>query len=138
VPKAVLENWYHETVEFLSPEARNGYLFVGLDELRDEDGNIKRVPVLDEEGQPVVKDGVPEMRNAVALSSSATIKERMNMIPNGNYRAVVMTKEQFAAIPMRPETVEEHAQDVLFAAAAAGRVTINAESHREANKKTGL
>lgn len=138
VPKAVLENWYHETVEFLSPEARNGYLFVGLDELRDEDGNIKRVPVLDEEGQPVVKDGVPEMRNAVALSSSATIKERMNMIPNGNYRAVVMTKEQFAAIPMRPETVEEHAQDVLFAAAAAGRVTINAESHRDANKKNRL
>ncbi|HAV1601568.1 TPA: DEAD/DEAH box helicase family protein [Enterobacter hormaechei subsp. xiangfangensis] len=138
VPKAVYENWYHEAQEFFSPDALRNYLFVGLDELRGEDGAIKRVPVLDEEGQPVVVDGVPVMRNAVALSSSATIKERMNMIPNGNYRAVVMTKEQYAAIPMRPETVEEHAQDVLFAAAAAGRVTINAESHREANKKNRL
>jgi SNF2 family DNA or RNA helicase len=138
VPKAVLENWYHEAQEFHSREALQGYLFVGLDELRGEDGNIKRVPVLDEEGNPVIVDGVPVMRNAVALASSATIKERMNLIPYSNYRAVVMTKEQYAAIPMRPETIEEHAQDVLFAAAAAGRVALAAGTHREANQKNRL
>lgn len=138
VPKSVYENWYHEAQEFLSPDALRGYLFVGLDEIRDNDGQIKRVPVLDDNGNPVIIDGVPQMRNAVALSSSATIKERMNLIPHSNYRAVVMTKEQYAAIPLRPETVEDHAQDILFAAAAAGRVTLNAESHREANKKNRL
>ncbi|HBM2815700.1 TPA: DEAD/DEAH box helicase family protein [Enterobacter hormaechei subsp. xiangfangensis] len=138
VPKSVLENWYHEATEFFSADALRGYLFVGLDELRDESGNIKRVPVLDEQGMPVMREGQPVMRNAVALSSSDTIKERMNMIPHSNYRAIVMTKEQYAAIPMRPETVQEHAQDVLYAAAAAGRVKLDGQSHREANAKNRL
>lgn len=138
VPKAVYENWYHEAQETFSADTLRGYLFVGLDEQFDGDGNHKQVPVLDDNGNPVLVNGVPAMRNAVTLSSSATIRERMNMIPHSNYRAVVMTKEQYAAIPMRPETVEEHAQDVLFAAAAAGRVTLNADSHREANKKNRL
>lgn len=138
VPKSVLENWYHEAQETHNAETLRGYLFVGLDELFDGDGNHKQVPVLDDNGNPVLVDGVQQMRNAVVLSSSATVKERMNMIPHSNYRAVVMTKEQYAAIPMRAETIETHAQDVLFAAAAAGRVTLNAETHREANAKNRL
>lgn len=138
VPKAVLENWYYEAQITHSAETLRGYLFVGLDELFDGDGNHKQVPVLDDNGKPVLVDGVPQMRNAVALSSTATIKERMNLIPHSNYRAVVMTKEQYAAIPMRPDTIEAHASDVLYAAAAAGRVNILAETHREANAKNRL
>ncbi|HDP1411974.1 TPA: N-6 DNA methylase [Escherichia coli] len=59
VPKSVLENWYYEAKEFLSEEAFSNYLFVGLDVLMDGD-QIRQVPVLDENGKPVLgTDGTP-------------------------------------------------------------------------------
>lgn len=140
VPKAVLENWYHEAQSFYSKEALKGFLFVGLDELFDDDGNHRKIPVLDAKGQPALDKttGEPVYRNAVKLSSSATIKERMNMIPQSNYRAVVMTKEQYAAIPLREETISDHAYDVLFSQAEAGRVNLNGDKHRDAKKKNKI
>lgn len=140
VPKAVLENWYHEAQSFYSKDALKGFLFVGLDELFDDDGNHRKIPVLDSKGQPAIdkKTGEPLYRNAVKLSSSATIKERMNMIPQSNYRAVVMTKEQYAAIPLREETINDHAYDVLFSQAEAGRVNLNGDKHRDAKKKNKI
>lgn len=53
MPKSVLENWYYEAKEFLSEEAFSNYLFVGLDVLMDGD-QIRQVPVLDENGKPVL------------------------------------------------------------------------------------
>ncbi|AUY94139.1 hypothetical protein BWI86_27490 (plasmid) [Escherichia coli] len=46
----------------------------------------------------------------------------MNAIPHSNYRAVVFTKEQYARTPLRDDTVDEHAQDMLYDFVAAGRV----------------
>jgi len=135
VPKAVLENWYHEAQGFYAPAVLENFLFVGLNELRDESGNIRQVPALDENGNPKLDaKGEPVMRNALALASSEEIKERMNMIPQSNYRAVVLTKEQYAAIPLRDETIEAHASDIVFAQAEAGRVNLNGSKHRDAAK----
>ena len=81
------------------------------------------MPVLDENGKPVLgTDGTPVMRDALKLADEATITARMNAIPHSNYRAVVFTKEQYARIPLRDDTVDEHAQDMLYDFVAAGRV----------------
>lgn len=140
VPKAVYQNWYYEAQEFYSKDALANMLFVGLDEVRGDDGNIKQIPVLTPRGQPVINDktGLPVYRNAMVEASAETIKERMNMIPMSNYRHVIMTKEQFAAIPLRQETVEEHAREVLFAEAEAGRVNLAGTKHRDAAKKNSI
>lgn len=140
VPKAVYQNWYYEAQDFYSRDALAGMLFVGLDEVKGDDGTIKQVPVLDDKGDQVINShtGQPVFRNAITISSSETIKERMNMIPMSNYRTVIMTKEQFAAIPLRPETVEEHAREVLFAEADAGRVNLLGTKHRDAAKKNAI
>ncbi len=131
--KSVLENWYYEAKEFLSEEAFSNYLFVGLDVLMDGD-QIRQVPVLDENGKPVLgADGTPLMRDALKLADEATITARMNAIPHSNYRAVVFTKEQYARIPLRDDTVDEHAQDMLYDFVAAGRVAsaMDSDSHRK-------
>ncbi|CDL85227.1 hypothetical protein [Xenorhabdus szentirmaii] len=62
----------------------------------------------------------------------------MNRIPQSNYRAVVMTKEQYAAIPLREETINDHAYDVLFAMAESGRVNLDGQKHRDAQKKNSI
>ncbi len=140
VPKAVYENWYYEACEFYSESAFKNILFVGIDEVYGNDGAIKQVPVLDEKGQPVINKhtGQPTVRNAITISDSATIKERMNSVPQSNYRMVVMTKEQYAKIPLREETIRDHAYDVLFAEAEAGRVNLDGTKHRDANKKSKI
>ncbi|WP_340615866.1 SNF2-related protein [Xenorhabdus entomophaga] len=140
VPKAVLENWYHEAQSFYSKEALKSFLFVGLDELFDDEGHHRQVPVLDENGQPKLdkNTGEPLYRNALKIASSATIKERMNLIPQSNYRAVVMTKEQYAAIPLREETITDNAYDLLFAQAEAGRVNLDGQKHKDAQKKNRI
>ncbi|MBC2622681.1 helicase-related protein [Citrobacter cronae] len=139
VPKAVYENWYYEAKSFYSEEMFNKILFVGLDTIPDDAGGIRQVQVRGENGEPKFDDnGVPVMRDALKISDSATIKARMNMIPQSNYPIVVMTKEQYAAIPMREETIRDHAHDVLFAQAEAGRVKILAETYKEQQKKNRL
>lgn len=133
VPKSVLENWYYESKEFLSADAFSNYLFVGLDVLTDGD-QIKQVPVLDENGEPVMNaDGSPKMRDGLKVADEATITARMNAIPHSNYRAVVFTKEQYSRIPLRDETVDEHAHDVLMDFVAAGKVAgaSESDSHRK-------
>ncbi|MEN1793069.1 hypothetical protein AAIH52_33885, partial [Pseudomonas aeruginosa] len=89
---------------------------------------------LDENGKPVLgTDGTPVMRDALKLADEATITARMNSIPHSNYRAVVFTKEQYARIPLRDDTVDEHAQDMLYDFVAAGRVAsaMDSDSHRK-------
>lgn len=139
VPKSVLENWYHEAKLFYNAEAFSNFLFVGLNAVRGDDGAIRQVPVLDENGNPKMgADGTPMMRDALALASSAEIKERLNMIPQSSFRAVVLTKEQYAAIPLRIETIDEHAADVLYAMADAGRVNLNGDKHSDAKRRNSI
>lgn len=140
VPKAVYENWYHEAKAFYSPEAFASLLFVGIEPVRDGSGNIMQVPRLDENGKPVIDKatGQPVMMDALRESDEATIKARMHEIPHSNYRHVIMTKEQYARIPLKPETVEEHAQDILHKMVEAGRVVSNARTHRDANRRNTI
>lgn len=139
VPKAVLQNWYHEAQGFYSAEAFQNILFVGLDEVRGEDGQIMQAQERDENNEPKLdKDGQPVMRNVVKESAAATVLERMNMIPVSNYRAVVMTKEQFGDIPMRPETIEENSSQAVFNQIENGRTDLMKSTHRAATSRNKL
>lgn len=139
VPKAVLQNWYHEAQGFYSEEAFKQILFVGLDEVRGENGSVMQSVVRDENNEPVIgKDGKPVMRNVVKDSDSATVLERMNMIPVSNYRAVVMTKEQFGDIPLRPETIDENSNQAVFNQIENGRTDLMKSTHRAATSRNKL
>ena len=98
-----------------------------------QNGEI-RGPRVSVGGAPVLgTDGTPVMRDALKLADEATITARMNAIPHSNYRAVVFTKEQYARTPLRDDTVDEHAQDMLYDFVAAGRVAsaMDSDSHRK-------
>ncbi|HCS6315415.1 TPA: DEAD/DEAH box helicase family protein [Escherichia coli] len=139
VPKAVYQNWYHEAQSFYSADAFANMMFIGLDEVRDGDGNIQTAPVLDQDGTPRLdNDGNPITRNVVKESASAVIAQRMNMIPSSNWRTVIMTKEQFASIPLRDETIGENSQQAVFNAAEMGRLDLASGKHRDAQKKNKI
>lgn len=131
VPKAVYHNWYHEARDFYSEDVFAQMLFVGIDEVRGEDGAIQQSPVRDEFNQPVLDaSGNPVMRNVIKDADSATILERMNRIPASNYRSVIMTKEQFGTIPLREETIEANSAQAFYNAVDMGRTDLLKSTHR--------
>lgn len=110
VPSSVLENWYHESRQFYNEEyLRKNALFVGLEPKFDKNGNVERKPVLDENGQPRTgKNGEPLMQDVVRFKNSKeNIHEAMWKIPQSNFSLIVMTKEKFNSIPMRPSTKQK-------------------------------
>lgn len=139
VPKAVYQNWYHEARVFYNAESFSRMMFVGLDEVYGENGVIQTTPVLDEHGNPRLdSNGQVITRNVVSESSSAVVAQRLNMIPSSNWRTVIMTKEQFAAIPLRDETIEENSKQAVFNAAEMGRLDLASGKHRDAQKKNKI
>ncbi|PHM30391.1 DNA methyltransferase [Xenorhabdus szentirmaii DSM 16338] len=70
VPKAVLENWYHEAQSFYSKEALKSFLFVGLDEIFDDEGRHRQVPVLDATGQPELDKATGQPGNRATVTPS--------------------------------------------------------------------
>nr|WP_225988002.1 SNF2-related protein [Leclercia adecarboxylata] len=130
VPKAVYQNWYHEARDFYSDAAFSQMLFIGLDEVMGDNG-IQKSQVRNENNEPVTdSDGNPVMRNVLKDADAATILERLNRIPASNYRSVIMTKEQFGMIPMRPETIEENSAQALYNAVDMGRTDLMKSTHR--------
>lgn len=116
VPSAVLENWYHEARSFYSEAyMRSNVLFVGLEPKEDGEGGIERRPVLDEDGQPKIgNNGQPVMQDVVRFAKSKEdIYAAMWKIPQSNYSLVVMTKEKFQSIPVRPETLKTYTDDMV-------------------------
>ncbi|WP_152412275.1 SNF2-related protein [Edwardsiella tarda] len=140
VPKAVLENWYHETREFYNADAFRHMLFIGLDVVANDDGSIQRIPVLDENGQQRINKltGTPVMRDNVTLSDAKTITARMHSVPHSNWRTVIMTKEQYAKLPLREETISDHTSQVMYDFAEAGKVSLTADGHRAAAQRANL
>lgn len=110
VPKSTYENWYHEYIDFYGRGSAAGgnVLFVGIKQILDSDGNTVQIPVFDKDGKPTGKT-----RDKIELLDGKDINARMNMIPNSNYKMVVMTKEQFSKIPMRPESKETYVDKMV-------------------------
>ena len=114
VPKSVLGNWYHESKKFLGNH--NGVLFVGFEPKKGKDDQIEQETVKDEKGAPKVNKltGQIEYQDVlVERNGKEDIWEAMWKIPQANYSLVVMTKEKFASIPMKPESKKAYADKMV-------------------------
>lgn len=113
VPKSLITNWYHETKHFFGDKRR--ILFVGLEPIKNKDGVIQQDKWLDKDGEHKINDvtGELEYRDQVKELGSKEILARMATIPHTNYDIVVMTKEQLAAIPMRPSSMEKYVDGMV-------------------------
>ncbi|MDH0348150.1 SNF2-related protein [Aeromonas dhakensis] len=136
VPLAVLENWYHEAKTFYSAEAFERVFFVGLEPVRSKDGVIGQEEILDDDGNARRgANGEALTRDKLKFLSAKEVKARLNAIPQSNYDVVVMSKEQLATIPMRPESIVAHADRMEAAGLRGGKILATAKNHREAMKK---
>jgi N12 class adenine-specific DNA methylase len=136
VPKAVIENWYHESKAFFGRENMSQMLFIGIDPVQGKDGTVAQEQVLDENGEVKINKhtGEPMFRDKVRFLSSKEIKIRLNQIPHSNFTTVVLTKEQYASIPMRPESVGDYVSKMVDAGMLGGKYVAAAKKHREALK----
>lgn len=136
VPKSVIENWYHESKAFFGHSNMANILFIGVEPVQNKDGSIQQEQVLDENGEPKINKhtGQPMFRDKLKMLSTKEVKLRLNQIPHSNYTTVVMTKEQYASIPMRPESVGEFVSQMVDAGMLGGKYVAAAKKHRESLK----
>lgn len=135
-PNSVKENWYHEVKTFFGHENMANVLFVGVEPIFNKDGSIEQEQILDENGEPRINRNTnqPMYRDKIRELSGKDVKKRLNMIPQSNYNIVVMTKEQFASIPMRPESVGEYVSNMVDMGLLGGKYVAGAQKHRDALK----
>lgn len=123
VPDAVLANWYHE-VNFLTGNMKDA-LFVGFEPKRDKTGSIVREAVKDENGQPKINKFTDETEQQDVLikrKSKKDIWEKMWEIPTSSKSLVIMTKEKFGSIPMRPETKGKYTSKMVERSLISGKM----------------
>jgi SNF2 family DNA or RNA helicase len=114
VPKSVLGNWYHESKKFLG--THDNVLFVGFEPKVGKDGQIEQEVVKDEKGSPKLNKytGQFEYQDVlVERNSKEDVWEAMWKIPQANFSLVVMTKEKFGMIPMRPDSKRSYADKMV-------------------------
>ena len=114
VPKSVLGNWYHESKKFLGNH--NDVLFVGFEPKLGKDGQIEQEVVKDEKGAPKVNSltGQLEYQDVlVERNGKEDVWEAMWKIPQANYSLVVMTKEKFGMIPLKPDSKKAYADKMV-------------------------
>lgn len=111
VPKAVLENWYHETRQF--HKSMEHVHFVGFTP-KMKGGEVEREMVLDDEGNPKIgRNGEVQYRDVLVEDAPEAIFDKMNDIPQTSRSLVVMSRERFGMIPLRPETREKYADRMV-------------------------
>lgn len=137
VPKAVEENWYHEAVAtYGRAYVDQNMLFVGIEPVRNKDGDVEQTPVLDDEGEiKLNKHGQPLTRDKLRTLSGDEVITRINMIPHTAKGTVLISKERFATLPLRAETVIDHVDTMMAAGLRSGLIEGEAKNYREAKKK---
>jgi archaellum component FlaC len=113
VPKSVLENWYHESRDML--DSMNSVMMVGFRPKTDKKGEIVRKQMLNEHGEPKRNKHTGEIvyQDQLVGESAETIWEKMWQIPTSNHSLVIMSKEKFGAIPMKPQTKRGYADKMV-------------------------
>lgn len=115
VPKAVIENWFHESKQFFGKYHGKRVFVAPIHIELDKDGNSIQEKWLDKDGKQKVNEHTKklEFRTKIKILEGAPLTKRMNMIPQSAYDIVVMTKQQFGALPMRPETKEKYVDEMV-------------------------
>jgi len=138
VPKSVLGNWYHESKKFLGNH--NGVLFVGFEPKKGKDGTIMQETVKNEKGETKINPytNQPEYQDIIIeRNSKEDVWEAMWKIPQSNFSLVVMTKEKFGMIPMRPDSKAAYAEKMVSRSLLSEKMAANvvAENSVGAQKK---
>lgn len=140
MPKSVSENWINETVMFYGAGNLDKTMFVGFDLVRNGDGSIQTVPILGGDGNQKVN---PVTGNAMSnpvlkQSTPEEVISKMHRIPHSDVNLVLMTKEQFARIPLKASTLEDNAYEHLSSHQQKGHVAMLAKGYREQSKKEAV
>ena len=138
VPKSTLENWFYESDLFFGEQNLSDKIFVGLEVAKDKNGKIERETVLDENGDPRLdKKGEPIKRAKLkVVTNGKKIAEQLHAVTQSTARIVVMTKDVYGRIPMKPETISENVMEMKEAGLIAGshKLVKDAQNHRDKEK----
>ena len=111
VPKSVLGNWAHEADIFFGEDNLvKDKAFIGLKFSNKKDGSLAREKVTNELGEPLVDaNNQPIMRPIVEIDTSAsTVVPQLHKVLNSNVKMVFMTRDVFAALELRTETMQHY------------------------------
>jgi hypothetical protein len=113
VPNSVLGNWYNET-KFLYGDHK-GVMFVGFTpKINKKTKKIEQEMVTDEHGEPKLDaNDQPVMQDVLAKEDRIQILEKMLQIPAMTSGVVIMTQENYKKIPLKPDTLEKHANEMI-------------------------
>jgi N12 class adenine-specific DNA methylase len=116
VPKNTLENWYHEARAIYSESfMRSSVHVIGVQPVAGKGGKVKRVPVLDERGEPVVKGGKQIFRDEIKVKLGANDKlDELWSALQSNAKLIVMHRDLFGRIPIMDTTVDEYAGNMTM------------------------
>ncbi len=137
IPKSVLENWYHEIKAFYGKGDLSNILIPAVNPVTNKDGEVQQELILDEKGNPKLNThtGKEQYRDKIKLiTNTKSIKADLAKIPQSNYNVIVLTKEQYSKLPIRPESVNEHIANRVSAGALKGKYVANAKNYTEAQK----
>ena len=137
VPKSVLENWYHEIKAFYGKGNLSDILIPSIEPITNKDGEIQQELILDENGKPKINQhtGKEQYRDKIkVITDGKKIKAELAKIPQSNYSVVVLTKEQYAKLPIRPESIVEHVANRVDAGALKGKYATNAKNYTQAQQ----
>ncbi|MGL6121467.1 MAG: N-6 DNA methylase, partial [Shewanella sp.] len=114
VPKSVLENWFHESNVFLGADMIKQSMFVGLQVEVGKDGKPLFEPVM-EGGAPKLNPitGEPVTRAKLKELNGKAIEAQLSAIPQSNFKFVVISKDRFESIPMRPDSLTNHVDKMV-------------------------
>ncbi|HCG7330457.1 TPA: Eco57I restriction-modification methylase domain-containing protein [Vibrio parahaemolyticus] len=139
VPKSTLENWFYESDLFYGESNLGDKVFIGLEVEKDESGSILREPVFDENGNPRLdKNDKPIQRARLkVVTNGSKIAEQLHAVTQSKARVVVMTKDVYGRIPMKPESIKDNLKEMQDAGLIANsdKIIVKAESHRDQEKK---
>ncbi|QFT40027.1 MULTISPECIES: SNF2-related protein [unclassified Vibrio] len=138
VPKSVLENWFYESDLFFGEGNLGDKVFIGLEVAKDDKGRIIREPEIDEDGEPKLdKKNEPILRAKLKVDTNGKrIAQQLHDLTQSKARIVVMTKDVYNRIPMKPETIADNVLEMKEAGLVAGshKLVKEAESHRDKEK----
>lgn len=138
VPKSTLENWFYESDLFFGESNLGDKVFIGIEVVRSESGVIERESVLDENGKPRNDaDGKPIMRAKLkVVTNGKRIAEQLHAVTQSKASIVVMTKDVYGRIPMKPESISDNLMEMKDAGLIAGshKLVKEAENHRDKEK----
>ncbi|WP_318493243.1 Eco57I restriction-modification methylase domain-containing protein [Photobacterium leiognathi] len=138
VPSNVYSKWYQEAIKMVGLQGMEKIKFIGLDPVLDNEGEMKKIPIIDDDGVSVKRhkaSGEEMYEFAVSYDNTpARIAQDLNEIITSDHHLIVITRDRFNEIHLSPEGVISTAEVLINANVATGALKRDSEKHRDAAK----